>query len=112
MIYLKIPELKDGYTYRVSARNASFGIWRKSKNSFIISRWKFGANYIFEEYHYDTGAPFGTVNPLEEIEKSPFVPEKDTEKIFTDTHFYIEKEDEILEYLNKFEEEESWHGKK
>ena len=27
-------------------------------------------------------------------------------------YIYIEKEDEILEYLNKFEEEESWHGKK
>ena len=109
MIYLKIPELKDGYTYKINARNASFGIWRKSKNSFIISRWKFGANYIFEEYHYDTGAPFGTVNPLEEIEKSPFVPEKDTERIFTSKdgreYFHIEKENEILKYLNRFEEE-------
>ena len=109
MIYIKIPKLKDGYIYRINARNASFGIWYQKHKSFIISRWKFGDNYTFEEYHHDTGAPFGTVRPWKEIEKSPFIPEQDTERIFTSKdgreYFHIEKENEILKYLNRFEEE-------
>ena len=56
----------------------------------MISRFKFGHNYVFKEYHYDTGASFGTAKPLEEIEKSPFT---------------TMKEDGILEYLNKFGKE-------
>lgn len=114
--YIKMEDLKEGYTYRISARNAGFGIWRTKHQSFIISRWKFGFNYIFEEYHYDTGAPYGTTKPWEEIEQSPFDPE---------TFIYIDKEwdgeetgwqkkgdkytemqhsEEGLVYLNVFEE--------
>jgi len=89
MDYLKLDELKDGYLYRIRARNGAFGIWRAEKSGFILSRVKFDANYTFMEYHYDTGAPLGTVKPLQEIEPSPFT------KNF--------EEDEVLDYLNDFE---------
>ena len=111
MNYLKIDELKDGHAYYIHARNANIGIWSKTRKAFTISRHKFGNNYLFDEFHWDTGAPHGTVKPEKEIEKSPYIPDQDTIIKFTDTHFYpggglslIEKEDEILEYLNKLEE--------
>jgi len=95
--YLKIDELKGGYLYKIIARNATFGIWIPQRYSFVISRTKFRDNYIFEEFHWDCPA-FATVKPLEEIEKSPF----DFEKIDIVEYY---KEKEMLEYLNKFEDE-------
>jgi len=102
--YLKPEELKIGYLYRIDARNASIGIWRGfKKGDFVISRYKFGQNYLFEEIHWDLSPDFGTVKPLYEIEESPFV-EYDLE--------YVEwmgdnglcwgyaRGTEILDYLN------------
>ena len=89
--YLKMEELKDGYLYKIIARNASYGIWRSDNQAFIISRIKFGDNFVFEEHHYDC-PNWATAQPLEEIEESPFKVEN------------LEDEKEILEYLNRFEE--------
>jgi hypothetical protein len=89
--YLKVEELKDGYLYHILARNADYGIWQKDKGTFLISRFKFGDNYLFEEAHYDLSDDFGTVRPLMEIEKIPFYEEM----------FKI-KDDKVLKYLNKF----------
>ena len=97
--YVKMEDLKGGYLYKIIARNAEYGIWIPERKSFAISRFKFGDNYVFEEYHYDTGPPYGTVKPLEEIEKSPFRPE-DMHLVFTDKYAYYNNEDSILEYLN------------
>lgn len=85
--YIKLEDCKDGYLYRISARNGRYGIFVKELASFTLSRVKWGDNYLFDEYHYDTGAPFGTVLPLKEIEKAPN---------FT-------SEEKKLEYLNKFQ---------
>lgn len=90
--YLKINELKEGYLYRIRARNAKFGIWIKEVKGFIISRHKFGYNYLFIEYHYDTGPPFGTVFPIEEIEKVP---------IYIPRDWFKEDNNDLLKYLNK-----------
>ena len=106
MEYIKLEDLKDGYLYRIHARNASYGIYRESVEGFIISRYKFGFNYTFEEYYRDD-RPFGTAGPLKEIEKSPFKrPDKDAivvEKVHSNGKKFWEaaKEDEILEYLNR-----------
>jgi len=105
--HLKINELKDGYLYSIDARNAGFGIWNSKKESFIISRFKFGTNFIFEEYHVDCPA-FATAMPLKELEKSPFSSE-DFEMVLRKNEEgemmqYI-KEEEMLKYLNKFEEQ-------
>jgi len=108
MEYLKMDQLKAGYLYKVKARNASYGIWLPQRQGFIISRIKFGSNFLFEEYHWDCEA-WATVKPLEEIEKSPFnakeinieYSEKNNKKVFG-----YPKSEEILEYLNKFEPRE------
>jgi len=34
-------------------------------------REKFGNEFLFEEFHWDTGPPFGTVNPKEELGMLP-----------------------------------------
>jgi len=93
--WIKIPDLKAGYLYRIAARNANYGIWIPRNESFLISRRKFGDNFLFEEYHWDCPA-WATAKPLEEIEKSPF-----EIKEWTD---YPEWKN-ILFYLNKFEKE-------
>ena len=69
---LKIIAMKDGYLYKLDARNGSVGIWRADEESFIISRHKFGDNFLDEEYHWDLGAPYGTAKPLQVLEESPF----------------------------------------
>jgi hypothetical protein len=89
--YMKVNHLKDGWLYRIIARNARFGIWRESTGEFLISRFKFHDNYIFPEIHWDLSDSFGTAKPLEEIEKSPFDPEDYNGA-------------EMIEYLNKFDE--------
>lgn len=102
--YLKMDELKDGYLYKIIARNANYGIWRSDTQGFTISRIKFGNNFVFEEYHYDCPS-FATAQPISEIEKSPF-----GDLGYEDD----EKEKDIREYLNKFEGDRSymWPTKK
>ncbi len=108
MKYLKIDQLKDDYLYKIRARNANYGIWISQRKSFIISRVKFGNNFLFEEYHWDCEA-FATVQPLEEIEKSQFKSEDINIVNFVEggkEYWGYSKEEEILEYLNKFEPRE------
>jgi hypothetical protein len=38
---------------------------------FVGIREKFGSEYLFTEYHWDTGAPCGTVHPVELLEMCP-----------------------------------------
>ena len=100
-----MDDLKDGYLYKIIARNASYGIWRAETQGFTISRIKFGSNFVFEEHHYDCEA-FATAQPLEEIEKSPFNTEDfvhDYPVIDGVKYFQFRNEAAVLEYLNKFE---------
>ena len=102
--YLPMNEMKEGYLYRIRARNSSFGIWRESEKSFVIRRLKFQSIFTFEEYHYDTGPPYGTVRPLEELELSPYVDaDFKHEVVDIDGREFMEvsKEEEILNYLKE-----------
>ncbi len=98
--YLKINELKDGWTYRIFARNAYIGIWQQEEKGFIISRFKFEHNYLFVEDHWDTGAPHGTVKPFFEIEKAPL--KKDELSYADESPKYHEKLKYLNELSNKF----------
>jgi hypothetical protein len=91
---MKLKDLKNGYLYEIDARNASYGIWRSRTGSFIISRFKFYENFLFDEIHVELSSDFGTATPLLEIEQSPFDMESDL--------FLIEKK--VLDYLNTFVE--------
>ena len=103
--YIKMKDLKDGYLYKIIARNAQYGIWRAKTKGFTISRIKFRDNFMFEEHHYDCEA-FPTAQPIEEIEKSPFnTDDFDMIYIEKDGIKYFGHKDEgiVIEYLNKFE---------
>lgn len=69
MIHLN--ECEDRFAYRISSRNLSIGVFNLKTSGFIGIREKFGDQYLFTEYHYDTGAPFGTVTPKEKLIKLP-----------------------------------------
>lgn len=68
---IPLKECQHGYTYRIVSRNLSIGVFNKENSGFVGIREKFGDRYLFTEYHRDTGAPYGTVAPQEEIEKCP-----------------------------------------
>ncbi|MDQ5977167.1 MAG: hypothetical protein QG602_139 [Verrucomicrobiota bacterium] len=62
--YLPISDLSDGCLYLAHARNSHLGIWDSATEGFVILREKIGRVFIFVEFHWDTGAPFGTVKPF------------------------------------------------
>ena len=87
--YIRMKDLKDGYSYKIYARNAYVGVWKEADKGFIISRYKTTLEpSIFIEYHWDIDEFYGTVKPIELIEKCPFD--------FNDK--------EILDYLDSLEE--------
>ncbi len=69
--YLKIDDCIHGSLYKIDARNFSLGVYSKKEQGFIGIRYKFGSEFLALEFHFDTGAPFGTVKPLEYIEECP-----------------------------------------
>ena len=69
--YLRKNQLIDGAFYRITCRNAHVGVWRVDEQGFEIPREKFGSNYLFVEYHWDNGPPFGTSRPWEQLEDLP-----------------------------------------
>jgi hypothetical protein len=65
--YVAIEACKNRSVYRLKSRNLPCGVWRSEVNGFIGIREKFGRRYLFTEFHWDTGAPYGTAFPLDEI---------------------------------------------
>jgi hypothetical protein len=109
---IRMDKLIDGGLYYIDARNAEYGIWLYNQLGFIIRRLKFTNIFLFVEYHYDTGSPFGTVKPKIFLEKCPFSIEAlqiQTNDINDMGYTY---EDIILEYLKRKEEYYGKHPKK
>mgnify|MGYP001597372953 CR=1 FL=1 len=71
MEHIPIQECKDRMLYRIVSRNLTFGIFKTATNGFMGIREKFGRYFLFTEFHYDTGAPFGTAHPQQELEPMP-----------------------------------------
>jgi hypothetical protein len=69
--HIPFDELKHKGVYRIHSRNLDVGIFNEATRGFLGIREKFGSEYLFEEYHWDTGAPFGTVHALEFLELCP-----------------------------------------
>jgi len=63
MDYIKIEDLIDRCIYKILSRNLRYGVWNEKNKGFIGIRNKFNHEYLFTEYHYDIGAPYGTVKP-------------------------------------------------
>jgi hypothetical protein len=94
--WIPLEKCKDSYVYYIHARNAKVGIFNENDNGFIISRYKFDENFLFTEYHWDTGEPYGTVKPLKKLYRA-----KPNMTL-----------DETLIYLNMIEEtiqEDPWY---
>jgi len=68
--YMPLDQCKKGYLYKIDSRNLSYGVY-DGKQGFIGIREKFGSKYLFTEFHYDQGAPYGTVFPEKELEQVP-----------------------------------------
>lgn len=62
--------LTKGHLYRIRSRNLSYGVY-DGNGGFIGIREKFGALYLFTEYDYDQGAPYGTVRVVEDLGPVP-----------------------------------------
>jgi len=68
---ISLEDCEDRFAYRISSRNLIVGVFNAENSGFIGIREKFDERFLFTEYHYDTGAPFGTVNPKEKLIKLP-----------------------------------------
>jgi hypothetical protein len=68
---IPLSECKDRVLYRIGSRNLSFGVFNKNFEGFVGIREKYDAVYLALEFHYETGSPYGTVMPMEELEVVP-----------------------------------------
>ncbi len=71
MTRIPFEELKHGGCYRIHSRNLILGIYNENAKGYIGIREKFGDEYLFTEYDWETGPPFGTVKPYEFIDMLP-----------------------------------------
>lgn len=68
---IALENCKHGFLYKIDSRNLITGVFNQESKGFIGIREKFGDEFLFTEYHWDTGAPFGTVKPQEELCQLP-----------------------------------------
>lgn len=76
--YLSISQCRVGGLYLLDSRNLSIGIFRQSPESlltqsgfthdFVGIRQKFDQRFLFAEFHYGCGAPWGTAKPIRFLE--------------------------------------------
>ena len=91
---LPMVDCKPRHLYRIASRNLTLGVY-DGKEGFIGIRLKWKRRYLFTEYHWDQGPPYGTVNPKEDLGLMPedikcqesFDFDKNTERpIYYDSH--------------------------
>ena len=66
-VMIPMEACQDRQLYRLRSRNLRLGVYSAATHGFLGIREKFGARFAAEEYHWDTGPPFGTAKPLEEL---------------------------------------------
>lgn len=71
MTYIPLSDCRHGWLYKIKSRNLIMGVFCEDKKGFVGIREKFDQRFLFVEYHWDTGPPFGTVKPLECLEPCP-----------------------------------------
>ena len=70
--YIILGKCIHGGLYKLQCRNLSIGIFDKYSNSFVGIRTKFTQRFLDNEFHWETGAPYGTCFPLELLEETEF----------------------------------------
>jgi hypothetical protein len=68
--YIKLADCKKGHLYKIHSRNLSLGVY-DGKEGFIGVREKFNDLFLFTEFHFDQGPPYGTVFPKEDLGPIP-----------------------------------------
>lgn len=68
---IPLDKCKPRHLYRLWSRNLAFGVFHTDKDGFIGIRTKFGAKFLFTEYHWDYNGPYGTACPLEDLGPMP-----------------------------------------
>jgi hypothetical protein len=68
--YIPLADCAFRYIYKVVSRNLTFTVYN-GNGGFIGIREKWGTRYLFTEYHWDNGPPFGTVCPIEKMDVLP-----------------------------------------
>jgi hypothetical protein len=96
--FIPLEECVHGGVYKLYCRNLAYGIFNQKDNGFIGIRTKFGHQYLFTEYHHDTGPPYGTVKPIEFVEQSPFEGDDVVAQFFSETCFC--DNEKIRKYLD------------
>lgn len=61
--YLTKEECKHRHVYLINSRNLRLGVYNEANGGFYGIRTKFTDKFIFCEYHWDNGPPYGTVRP-------------------------------------------------
>ena len=64
--YVPLAKCEVRHVYRLKSRNLKIGVY-DGERGLIGVRYKFDREFLFTEYHYDAGAPYGTVHPIEDI---------------------------------------------
>jgi hypothetical protein len=80
--YISLDECTHSGLYRIYARNFSLGVYNQKDQGFIGIRQKFTMVYLDLEFHWDTGAPYGTVKPSEFLEWCPVDVDEKNDKLF------------------------------
>jgi hypothetical protein len=63
---INLTRCKKRRIYKLISRNLSFGVF-DGETRFIGIRTKFGRKFLDTEDHWDTGPPFGTARPEEDV---------------------------------------------
>ena len=64
--WIALEDCGPRHIYRLDSRNLRLGVFNLDTKGFIGIRLKFGNRFLFTEYHWDTGEPYGTAKPLED----------------------------------------------
>jgi hypothetical protein len=96
---ISIDDCRHGWLYRVYSRNLNLGVYREEERGFVGIRHKMGRWYLFTEFHWDIGPPYGTANPLEAICECPV---KRLDEYFRhDSDPGIEPNAELFDWIEK-----------
>lgn len=93
MELIPIDQCKHRGVYRIDCRNLGIGVYDEETKGFTGIRSKFGSKYLFEEYHWDTGAPHGTVDGTEYLHQLP-----DDIELKCSVYFELNMEEYIKRY--------------